>query len=332
MTMRQRALTALTGLALLISAAAPGSAAEKVLFMIDWLPAGDKAVPYLGVQKGLFADEGLEVTIQSGRGSSDVVTKLGTGAADMGTGGLAALLQARAQTPVAVKAVASIYTLQPDAIFTTEGSGISTLKDLAGKQIATATFSSSNVSWPLVLKANGVDPAKVEMLKTDPGALAPMLAAGKVAGTINWITVAPAFAKPLAETGKKLKVIAWSDYGFDGYGLSVFASEKILTERPETVKKFMRAYMKATAMAIADPGAAAAALKAMVPEVDVDVAKAQFSASVPLIVNAISKKDGGGAFDKALLAKTWKWTAEAQNMPLDKLDPETAVDRSFLPK
>ena len=250
----------------------------------------------------------------------------------MGTGGLAALLQARAQTPVAVKALASIYTLQPDAIFTTEGSGISTLKDVAGKTVATATFSSSNVSWPLVLKANGIDPAKVDLLKADPGALAPMLAAGKVAATINWVTVAPAFAKPLAETGKKLKVIAWSDYGFDGYGLSVFASEKMLTERPETVKKFMRAYMKATAAAIADPMAAAKALKAMVPEVDVEVARAQFAASIPLIVNSISKKDGEGAFEKALLAKTWEWTAKAQNLPLDKLDPETAVDRSFLPK
>lgn len=332
MTKKLLAVFAAAGLALLLGANAAAVAAEKIVFMIDWLPAGDKAVPYLGFQEGLFAAEGLEVTIQSGRGSSDVVTKLGTGAADLGTGGLAALLQARAQTPVAVKALASIYTLQPDAIFTTEGSGISTLKDVAGKTVATATFSSSNVSWPLVLKANEIDPAKVDLLKADPGALAPMLATGKVAATINWVTVAPAFAKPLAETGKKLKVIAWSDYGFDGYGLSVFASEKILTERPETVKKFMRAYMKATAAAIADPTAAAKALKAMVPEVDVEVARAQFAASIPLIVNSISKKDGEGAFEKALLAKTWKWTAEAQNMPLDKIDPETAVDRSFLPK
>jgi NitT/TauT family transport system substrate-binding protein len=325
-------LAALAGLGFLAAAEAPAFAAEKVIFMIDWLPAGDKAVPYLGVKTGLFAAEGLDVSIQSGRGSSDVVTKLGTGTADIGTGGLAALLQARAQSPVPVKAVMSIYTLQPDAIFTTDGSGISTLKDVAGKTIATATFSSSNVTWPLLLKANDIDPAKVDLLKADPGAMAPMLASGKVAGTINWVTVAPAFVKPLAETGKKLKIIPWSEYGFDGYGLSVFASERTLKERPETVKKFMRAYFKATQMAIADPTAAAMALKAMVPEIDVDVARAQFAASIPLMVNAISKKDGEGAFEPKLLATTWKWTAEAQNMPLDKLDPETAVDRSFLPK
>ncbi len=111
MITKKRALRVLTGLFLLIGASAPAFAAEKILFMIDWLPAGDKAVAYLGVQAGLFAAEGLDVTIQSGRGSSDVVTKLGTGAADMGTGGLAALLQARAEAPVPVKAIASIYTI-----------------------------------------------------------------------------------------------------------------------------------------------------------------------------------------------------------------------------
>jgi NitT/TauT family transport system substrate-binding protein len=250
----------------------------------------------------------------------------------MGTGGLAALLQARAEAAVPVKAVASIYTLQPDAIFTTSVSGISNLKDLVGKTVATATFSSSNVVWPLVLTANGIDPSKVELLKTDPGALAPMLASGKVVATINWVTVAPAFVKPLAESGKKLKMIAWSDYGFDGYGLSVFASDKMLSERPEVARRFMRAYVKATNMAIADPMAAALALKAMVPEVDPEVAKEQFTASVPLMVNAVSKKDGEGAFEKGLLATTWKWTAQAQNLPIDKIDPEMAVDRSFLPR
>jgi NitT/TauT family transport system substrate-binding protein len=332
MVTRQRALRLFAGLVLCIGATAPTFAAEKIVFMIDWLPAGDKAVPYLGVQAGLFAAEGLDVTIQSGRGSSDVVTKLGTGAADMGTGGLAALLQARAEAPVPVKAIMSIYTVQPDALFTTPDSGISSVKDVAGKTIATATFSSSNVVWPLLLKVNGVDASKVDLLKADPGALAPMLAAGKVAATINWVTVAPAFERPLGEAGKKLKLVMWSNYGFDGYGLSVFASEKMLKERPETVKKFMRAYVKATAMAIADPLAAAKAVHALAPEVDVDVARDQFAASIPLMVNDVSKRDGEGAFAPGLLATTWKWTAEAQNLPLGKLDPETAVDRSFLPK
>lgn len=328
-TMKHLAQTC-AAIILSLSFARAATAAEQVTFVLDWLPAGDKAAVYLGVDKGLFEAEGIKVTIQSGRGSSDVVTKLATGAADMGTGGLAALLQARASDTVPVKAVMSIYTLQPDAIFTTKDAGIDKLKDLEGKTVATATFSSSNISWPLVLKANGVNPDAIKLLKVDPGALAPMLASGRVAATINWLTVAPTFAGPLTEVGKSFKALPWSAYGFDGYGLSVFASEKILAARPETVRKFLKAYSKATEMAIADPMAAARALKAAVPEVDVDTAAEQWKASIPLMVNDIAKKDGAGAFEPALLATTWKWVAEAQSMPLDKLNPETAVSRDYL--
>ena len=111
-------------LALAMTFSETALAAESVSFLLDWLPAGDKAAVYLGVEKGLFEAEGIKVTIQSGRGSSDVVTKLATGSADMGTGGLAALLQAKATDNVPVKAVMSIYTMQPDAIFTTKESGM----------------------------------------------------------------------------------------------------------------------------------------------------------------------------------------------------------------
>jgi NitT/TauT family transport system substrate-binding protein len=326
MTLSVRGLA--IGAALLVHSAA--FAQEKVLYLNDWLPAGDKAPVYIAAAKGLFAAEGLEVTIQSGRGSSDVVTKLGTGVADMGQGGISALLQAKAQSGVPVTAIYSIYTKQPDAIFTPEGSGITSLKDLAGRKIATATFSASNVSWPLVLQANAIDPAKVELLKVDPGALAPMLASGKVDGTISWVTTAPVFEGPLAEASKKLKIIPWSGYGFDGYGLSLFVSDKMLKERPETVKKFLKAYIKATELANADPALAGVSVKSMVPEVNAETAAKQWTASIPLIVNEISKKDGFGAFEPGLLAKTWEWVAKAQNIPAGSFDPEKAVDRSFL--
>jgi NitT/TauT family transport system substrate-binding protein len=71
MTKLRRVLASLAVLTLSVGAGAPAFAAERVTFLIDWLPAGDKAVPYLGVQKGAFAEEGLDVVIQSGRGSSD---------------------------------------------------------------------------------------------------------------------------------------------------------------------------------------------------------------------------------------------------------------------
>jgi len=311
-------------------AAATSQAADKVRWLNDWLPAGDKAAIYLGVQKGLFADAGIEVEISSARGGSDVVTKLATASADFGSAGLPSVMQARAQGPVPVIALAPIYTRQPDAVFTTSDSGINSLQDLVGKQVATPTFSASNVTWPLVLRKNGIDPDSVKLLKVDPGALSAMLATGKVEATLNWLTVAPGFEKALAEAGKTLKVIPWSNSGFEGYGLSLVASQKYVDAHPDVTQRFVTAYRKAEAMAVADPAAAAAALKAMVPEVDVAQAEAQYKASVPLIDNPTTEQAGSGHFSPTLLQATWEWVARAQELPMDAIDPASVVDERFV--
>ena len=82
-----------------------------------------------------------------------------------------------------------------------------------------------------MLQANGVDPAKIDLLKADPAALAPMLATGQVVATINWITVAPAF-EGRSRRPTRSSTSSMVDYGFDGYGLSVFVSDKMLTDAP----------------------------------------------------------------------------------------------------
>ncbi|MCC4310545.1 ABC transporter substrate-binding protein [Alcanivorax marinus] len=311
---------------------AGAQAADKIRWLNDWLPAGDKAVIYLGVQEGLFKDAGIEVEIMTGRGSSDVVTKLGTGAGDMGSGGLSALMQAKAGAEVPVTAVMSIYTRQPDAVFVAEGAGIDDLKDLQGKTLATATFSASNVTWPLVLEANGMTPDAVKVLKVDPGAMGPMFATGRVDGTINWITKLPAFQALAKDAGKTVKVLPWSEYGFNGYGLSMFASDRLIEENPALVKKFVAVYKQALGMAVADPAKAGAALKAMVPDIDADIAAEEFAVSAQLIDTDIAKQDGLGAFEPELLKETWTWVAKAQNLPVDALDPEDAVTRAFIPE
>jgi NitT/TauT family transport system substrate-binding protein len=317
---------------LILGTTAAAQANEKIVYMNDWLPGGDKALPFYAVQKGLFSKVNLDVTVQTARGSSEGITRIGTGTADVGSGGFTALLQARAEQGVPVKGILSIFTEQPDAIFTVEGSGINTLKDLVGKKVATATFTSSNVIWPLILAANGIDESKVTLIKVDPAALVPMLTTGQVDATINWSTASPAFVAALGGVGKKLKILPWSRYGFEGYGYSLFASEKMIAERPQALHAFVGAFVEGMKMALANPRDVAVAMKARFPEIDPALVEQQFLTIVPLIDNPIMKAEGLGSFQKERLYKTWEWTAKAQHMPVDKINPETAVDRSFIPK
>jgi len=312
--------------------AGAAQAADTLTYMNDWLPGGDKAIPFYARQRGFFSAEGLDVTVQSARGSSEALTRIATGNADVGSGGFAALLQASAQTKMPVKAILGVFTVQPDAIFTTAGSPIKTLKDLKGRKIATATFTSSNVIWPLILAAEGLQPDDVTLLKVEPAALVPMLAAGSVDGTIAWTTAAPPFVKALGGQGKALSILPWSEAGFDGYGYSVFASEKLIAGKPDVVKRFAKAFIAAEKAALQNPDDVAKAMVEIFPEMDAALVKQQFLTLPALIDNDIARRDGFGALTKVGVAKTWEWTAKAQGIALDKLDPEQTVDRSFIPQ
>lgn len=310
----------------------PAFAADKVVFQLDWFPTGEKSPVYVGIQRGFFAAEGVEVALQAGRGSSDAITKIATGTADFGNAGIGALMTAAATGPVGVKAVLSIYSKPPDALFVAKGAGIESFKHIAGKTAAIATFSSSNANWPLMLTLNGLREADVKLLKVDPNALAPMLATGKVDATISWISVAPVSQAMLKQAGKELRIIPWSDYGLEGYGSCVFASDKVLKERPEVAVRFLRAFRKSIEFMLADPDGAAQDVKKTAPELDASLAAAEARAAGPLIRNEISARDELGGFDVVLLRKTWEWVAKGYNLPLDKVDPENLVDRTVLKK
>jgi NitT/TauT family transport system substrate-binding protein len=299
---------------------------DSVTMQLGWIPGGDRAFFYLAKDSGLFAAEHLDVRILPGKGATDVITKLATGAADFGDAGLDAILTAKIQGDVPVKAVMPVFTMAPDGLTTTTGSGIRSLKDLAGKSVATSPFTSSNGPWPFLLRLNGVDPDKVRLVKADPSALVAMLAAGQVDAVIQFINNEPLVSKVLRENNKEIVVLPWSQYGLEGYSNSIAVSDKTLATRRDLVVRFTRALRKAILATRDNPAVAVAALKTAVPQTDAEAAEGMARASLPLIFNANTTRDGLGVFSPALVKTTWEWAAKEQGAPLDKLDPLQAVD------
>ena len=102
------------------------------------------------------------MTIAPGRGSSEAITRLATGASDIGSAGIGALMSAKAAEGVPVTAVMSLFNRGPHAFYTLEGNGIEDFGDVAGKRIATSPFTESNIYLPLVLEDNGMAESDVE--------------------------------------------------------------------------------------------------------------------------------------------------------------------------
>ncbi|KQH85065.1 hypothetical protein AMR76_16040 [Vibrio furnissii] len=313
----------------LACASANSWAADKVTFQLDWLPGGDKAPVYVAVQQGFFAEQDLDVTILQGKGSTDAITKVATGTADIGSSDIVALLVAKANDNVPVKAIYSLFSKAPYAFYALDDSAITGIKDVAGKTIVTSPFTSANVFLPLMLKKNGIDDSSVKVLKADPGALNPMLITGQSDIMISWMTDAVKNQQQAEQAGKKLTVLPWYDAGLEFYSSSIIASDRFLANQPDVARRFVAAYAKAVAYTWANPEQSAADVHKMVPEVDTDQAADTIRSIRGLVLNEVSERDGVGVFTPNRLAETWKWTAEAQNIALDKLDPESAISRDF---
>ena len=307
-------------------------AADKVNFQLDWLPGGDKAPVYVGLQQGFFAEQGLDVKVAQGRGSHDAITKLATGNADIGLSDLVALLQAKAAENVPVSAVYSVFSEAPHAFFVRSDSGINSVTDVAGKKVATAPFTSSNVFLSLLLNVNRVDESSITLLKADPGALNPMLLTGNTDVVISWITDSEVYKSQAKEAGKTLTILPWYDAGLEFYSTAIVASDRFLSERPDVAKRFIKAYAKAIDYTFKHPKEIAAAVKAAVPEVDATVAEATIRSINGLVYNEASSKAGLGQFDAERLATTWNWTAKAQGLESASFDPEQAIKRGFIPE
>lgn len=322
---------ALTSVAAAVTASATASAADLVTYQLDWLPGGDKAPIYVCIQEGFCEEAGLEIKIEPGRGSSEAITKLATGASDIGSAGLGALMAARATEGVPATAVMSIFNMGPHAFYTTADTGIASIKDVKGKKIATSPFTSSNVFLPLVLADNGISEADITLTKSDPGALGPLLMTGQSDAIIAWLTDVSRYSGQASEAGKELVVLPWADAGLELYSASLVASDAFLSERPEVAKRFVAAFKKSLEFAYDNPDKAAAAVAAMVPELSAEDVKGSWLDASKLAFNEVTETYGLGALDAGRLQATWERVAASQELDPAALKPEDTVDRSFMP-
>jgi NitT/TauT family transport system substrate-binding protein len=167
-------------LALQPFASPPAAAADKVRFQTDWLPSGEHAMYYGAWQKGIFADEGIDVTITRGYGSGDTLTKLAGGAFDFGVADVASVLTARARQNVPVKSIAALYTQSPHSLFVLKSSGITSFKGLEGKKISITPGNSHKFYFPKVAEKSGTDPSKIVWVNMDGAAMAAQLIAKNI--------------------------------------------------------------------------------------------------------------------------------------------------------
>src|SRR5262249_18700132 len=162
------------------TAAITGAAAQTpVKFSLDNRFEGPSAPFLVGIDRGFYRDEGLNVAIDSAAGSRDAIARVASGRYDLGFGDINALIKFRDQNPGApVRAVFMVYNRPAFSIVTRRSRGVTSPRDLEGKKLGAPAADSAFAQWKIFVHANGIDASKVAIENVGTPIREPMLAAG----------------------------------------------------------------------------------------------------------------------------------------------------------
>lgn len=165
--MRSRLLIPILLLTLLLAGCAPAETSDvtEVTVYLGFRPDVQFAPFYVGLEKGFFAAEGYEVTLEH-LGESDIVRLVGSGEADFGIVSGEQVLLARAQE-VPIVYVWEWYDSFPVGIAAKADSGISSPADLAGRTVGVPMLEgASYIGLEAILASAGLSSADIQLEAT----------------------------------------------------------------------------------------------------------------------------------------------------------------------
>jgi NitT/TauT family transport system substrate-binding protein len=328
----KRLLLSLAATALFASAGA--QAQTRIKFQLDWRFEGPSALFLAGNAKGYFKQEGLEVTIDAGNGSGNAVNRVASGTYEMGFADLAALMEFVGNNPGAPSkpvAVMMVYNNTPAAVLALRKSGIKSPADLNGRKLGAPVFDAGRKAFPIFAKANNLNLSSVQWTSMDPPLRETMLARGDVDAITGFTFTSLLNLNARGVKDADVVVLPYPDFGVRLYGNAIIASEQLIQKDPETVRKFLRAFTKATADVLKDPDGAIEFVKARDGIIDVALERRRLRLAIQSsIATADARAEGYGAVNEARLALMASQVADAFSTKT-RIDPAGIWNGSFLP-
>lgn len=261
-------------------AIAPGAfAQEKASLRLNWLYYGFHSFFPLGVDKGFYKEEGIELTIGEGQGSGRAVQIVGAKSDTFGLSDGASVI-AGVTKGAPIVAVMGVMNKSPFAVISRADANIKTVKDLEGKNVAATTGEAGLTLFPAIVQANKLNGDAIKFVRVDgAGKLVAMLEKrvdAMLGGLENQSLI-------LAQRGLAVTHIAYADVGANTLGLVIHVHKETLEKSPKLVQGFVRATQKSIDYAEKNPDEAIAALAKIKPDLDKDLAMKQLKAGLTLV-------------------------------------------------
>ena len=312
-------------------ATAHAQSRDKVLFVLDWVVFGRHTPYFTALEKGFFATNNIDVTIQRGYGSAASIKRLGAGQADFIFADFGGLVLARANEGLKAKMVGIGYGKNGHAVFFLEGSGIKAPKDLVGKRIAGAPGASVTALFPGFLRANGIDPSTVKVVTADAQALNPVLLSKQADGMLEFNFNQVALEKQGAKDALKPHHFMFADYNFGFYANGIIARDEMIEKKPDLVARFVDAVIKGYRYSFDRPAESCTLLRKQHPDIDQDVCLGELALVKALVLTPEAQEKGIGYMSRERVQKTIDILREFMGFK-GEITPEDLFTTQFLPR
>lgn len=239
-------------------AASAGSAAdaelETVDVVLDWYPNAVHAFIYEAIEKGYFAQEGLEVNVLFPSNTTDPLTMTAAGKADIGFYYQEDTIIARANEAVPVKVLGAVVQEPISVLCSVADKNIKTPADLVGKTIGYSGTRFAEVAVNQLLQSAGASLDDVTMIDVGFDLMSSMTT-GNVDATYGCFINHEIPA--MEEEGFEMDYMKLTDYGVPNYyALMLVTGESQLEKNQDKYTRFLRACQKGFADMKNDPAEA----------------------------------------------------------------------------
>lgn len=315
------------GVAVLLSGVAAGtaSAKDKINLMLNWTPGADHAPIFYALEQGWYDKAGIELTVESGKGSAMSAQAVGAGASPMGIAEMGTAFVANSKGADLV-AVMTLYANSPFVLYWKKSSGIKGPQDFAGRTLGNPPADAARVMWPAFAQATNLPKDAVNFVNLAPQAKMPTLVAGRVDIISDFYN---GHDVKIRELGDDLGSLRWSDVGINPYGNSFIVNRDFLNKKPAAVKAFVQVTQKAYAACVATAKPCIDALLKQASGLEERAMTDQWGRVKELMADPYTTGTALGGFEKGRMAATYDLVKTYFEIEMP-FDPQSAYTNDFL--